>query len=245
MKSPLSHALLTLICLFSVFPLTGQKNNFNSGSWKTLARVMVNEQIIARGISDEKVIHAMLTVPRHRFVPVQFMHMAYNDHPLPIGYDQTISQPYIVALMTELLDIKSNDIVLEIGTGSGYQAAVLSKLCKQVYTIEIVKPLAERSAELLTSMGYDNIRVKWGDGYLGWPEFAPFDKIIVTAAPEQIPQALVDQLKIGGKMVLPVGTSYQELIVITKTGQEITKDTIIPVRFVPMIHGDSTQFNPE
>lgn len=245
MKSPLSHALITLICFLSVFQLSGQNNNFNSGSWKTLARAMVNEQIIARGISDEKVIHAMLTVPRHRFVPVQFMHMAYNDHPLPIGYDQTISQPYIVALMTELLDIKSNDIVLEIGTGSGYQAAVLSKLCKQVYTIEIVKPLAERSAELLTSMGYDNIRVKWGDGYLGWPEFAPFDKIIVTAAPEQIPQALVDQLKIGGKMVLPVGTSYQELIVITKTGQGITKDTIIPVRFVPMIHGDSTQFNPE
>ena len=178
---------------------------------------------------------------RHKFVPPEMIPYAYNDRPLPIGEDQTISQPYIVALMTELLDLSGTEKVLEIGTGSGYQAAVLSPLAAEVYTIEIVKTLALRAQEVLTELGINNVHVRWGDGYKGWPDEAPFDRIIVTAAPDEVPPALIDQLRAGGKLVIPVGKYWQELKVITKvSASEIDERTIIPVRFVPMIHPRKT-----
>ncbi len=204
--------------------------------WKGEAEMMVNTQIISRGVDDNRVIKTMKNTPRHLFVPEKIEKSAYSDSPLPIGEGQTISQPYIVALMTELLELKGNEKVLEIGTGSGYQAAILSQLTDICYSIEIVKTLADRSREILSQLGYDNVLVKWGDGYKGWPEHAPFDRIIITAAPEEIPQELVAQLKVGGRMVLPVGKWYQELVLITKDATGIKKETIIPVRFVPMVH---------
>ncbi|MDD5005295.1 MAG: protein-L-isoaspartate(D-aspartate) O-methyltransferase [Candidatus Omnitrophica bacterium] len=196
---------------------------------------MIEEQIISRGVNDKNVISAMQKVERHLFVPDNLRQQAYEDGPLPIGYGQTISQPYIVAYMTEALELKPEDIVLEIGTGSGYQAAVLAEIVKQVYTIELLRPLADGARERLKKSGYSNIEVKQGDGYLGWPEHAPFDKIIVTAAPEDIPIKLIEQLKVGGKMILPVGSFYQELYLITKTDGGFIKKMLLPVRFVPMI----------
>lgn len=214
-------------------------NPQDAPSWKSKAERMVREQIESRDISDEKVLEAMRNTPRHRFVPVTYAQHSYTDSPLPIGHDQTISQPYIVALMTDLLDVQKNDKVLEIGTGSGYQAAILGKLAGEVNTIEIVEALAQRSTALLNEMNFNNIQVKHGDGYKGWPEEAPFDKIIVTAAPEEVPKALKEQLKPGGKMVLPVGDRYQLLKVIRKTAKgKINEETITGVRFVPMIHGE-------
>ncbi len=204
--------------------------------WKAKARRMVETQIRARGVEDHNVLEAMKNTPRHLFVPENLRNQAYNDYPLPIGKGQTISQPYIVALMTELLDPGKNDKVLEVGTGSAYQAAVLSRLVDTCYTMEVVKSLAESARKRLQSLGYKNVKVKWGNGYKGWPEHAPFDGIIVTAAPEEIPQALIDQLKPGGKMVIPVGALYQELLLITKTQKGYQKREIIPVRFVPMVH---------
>ena len=204
--------------------------------WKEEAEMMVNTQIISRGVENNRVINALKKTPRHLFVPKHLEKLAYADRPLPIGEGQTISQPYVVALMTELLELKGNEKVLEIGTGSGYQAAILSQLAGECYSIEIVKTLAHRAKTALKQFGYDNVIVKWGDGYLGWPEKAPFDCIIITAAPEEIPQELVAQLKVGGKMVLPVGKWYQELILITKDEKGIKKESIIPVRFVPMVH---------
>ena len=175
--------------------------------------------------------------PRHRFVPDGVADYAYQDNALPIGKGQTISQPYIVAFMTETLDVNSTYKVLEIGTGSGYQAAVLSPLVKHVYTIEIVKMLAQRADSTLKALSYNNVTVRWGDGYKGWPEEAPFDRIIGTAAPPEIPEALNDQLKPGGKMVLPVGTNWQEIVVLTKSKfGKIQKKNVLPVRFVPMVH---------
>ncbi len=201
---------------------------------------MVESQIISRGVSDPAVIRAMKNTPRHLFLPENLRNYAYNDQPLPIGSGQTISQPYIVALMTEYLELTGNEKVLEIGTGSGYQASILSQLADTCYTIEVVKELAATSAERLERLGYDNVVVKWGDGYKGWPEHAPFDRIIITAAPEEIPQELVNQLGAGGRMVVPVGVHVQDLVLITKTSRGIRKQSIIPVRFVPMIHpGDS------
>ena len=197
---------------------------------------MVVHQIHARGIRDSLVLRTMRETPRHLFVPEYLERNAYIDRPLPIGEEQTISQPYIVALMTELLRLTGKEKVLEIGTGSGYQAAVLSPLVKEVYTIEIVESLAESAKERLINLGYDNVIVKWGDGYKGWPEHAPFDCVIVTAAPEYVPKALVEQLKIGGRLVIPVGSFYQELKVITKAKDGIKEESIIPVRFVPMVH---------
>ncbi|MCX5801577.1 MAG: protein-L-isoaspartate(D-aspartate) O-methyltransferase [Candidatus Eisenbacteria bacterium] len=195
---------------------------------------MVDEQIVKRGVADTLVLAAMRNVPRHEFVPEAYRKYAYADEPLPIGDGQTISQPYIVALMTETLNLDKSSKVLEIGTGSGYQAAVLAEIAKEVYSIEIVEPLARRASETLERLGYKNVKVKCGDGYGGWPDEAPFDAIIVTAAPGHIPQPLIDQLKVGGKMSIPVGDVYQELVVVTKKDKGITKRDVIPVRFVPM-----------
>ena len=205
--------------------------------WKNWTKKMVREQIIRRGISNNQVIDVMQNTPRHRFVPDGVADYAYQDNALPIGKGQTISQPYIVAFMTETLDVDSTYKVLEIGTGSGYQAAVLSPLVKHVYTIEIVKMLAQRADSTLKALSYNNVTVRWGDGYKGWPEQAPFDRIIGTAAPSEIPKALIDQLKPGGKMVLPVGTNWQEIVVLTKSKSgKIQKKNVLPVRFVPMVH---------
>lgn len=195
---------------------------------------MVEDQIAARGISDPAVLEAMRQVPRDRFVPPDQTGHAYEDHPLPIGFDQTISQPYIVAYMTQALGLRPSDRVLEIGTGSGYQAAVLSEIVRDVYTIEIIPELADHAAKTLGDLGYDNVRVRQGDGYRGWPEAAPFDGIIVTAAPRSIPQPLIDQLALEGRMIVPVGDWYQELMIVTKTSEGIVEQKTIPVRFVPM-----------
>lgn len=195
---------------------------------------MVREQIQARGITDTLVLSAMRTVPRHLFVPPEHRARAYGDYPLPIGWNQTISQPYIVAYMTEALHLVGIEKVLEIGTGSGYQAAVLAEIVDSVYTIEIVEPLAERTIQRLRDMHYTDIHCKIGDGYQGWPEHAPFDAIIVTAAPGHIPQPLVDQLAMDGRMIIPVGEDQQELILIERTQRGITQRSVLPVRFVPM-----------
>ena len=195
---------------------------------------MVSSQIKARGIGDKRVLEAMRKVERHLFVPEKMQSLAYADQPLPIGEGQTISQPYIVAIMTELLNLKGDEKVLEIGTGSGYQAAILGELADTVYTIEIVKPLSERADSLLDAMGYENITVKHGDGYIGWEEHAPFDGIIITCAPPKVPQPLIDQLADGGRMVVPVGTFWQELLLIEKKDGELRETSVLPVRFVPM-----------
>ena len=196
---------------------------------------MVDTQIRARGVAEEPVLAAMLRVPRHVFVPPEHQSRAYDDTPLPIGFDQTISQPYIVAYMTDVLDAKPTDRVLEIGTGSGYQAAILSALVREVYSIEIVEPLAVRARETLAALGYDNVRIRHGNGYLGWPEAAPFDKIIVTAAPPEVPRALIDQLAAGGMMVVPVGRGEQVMTIVRKTPGGVAMTETIPVRFVPMV----------
>jgi len=196
---------------------------------------MVKEQIITRGVTDQPTLRAMRKVPRHLFVPEEYRNEAYDDNPLPIGYGQTISQPYIVAYMTEVSKPAPEKKVLEIGTGSGYQAAVLAEIVDKVYTIEIVPELARESAERLKKMGYTNITGKFGDGYKGWPEHAPFDIIVVTAAPEQIPQPLIDQLSENGRLVIPVGaaSAVQELILIEKKNGNIEKKRLTFVRFVP------------
>jgi protein-L-isoaspartate(D-aspartate) O-methyltransferase len=197
---------------------------------------MVREQIEAGGVKDAKVLAAMRKVPRHEFVPAAWRNRAYDDRPLPIGEDQTISQPYIVAFMTEQLALKPGERVLEVGTGSGYQAAILAELVKDVYTIEIVEPLGKRAAETLKRLGYAGVHVRIGDGYQGWPEAAPFHAIIVTCAPNAVPKPLVDQLAEGGRMVIPVGEfgDLQQLVVLRKEdGKLVTKRTL-PVRFVPM-----------
>ena len=196
---------------------------------------MVETQIVARGVRDARVLAAMRQVPRHLFVDAKEGAQAYEDHPLPIAGNQTISQPYIVALMTELADLTPSEKVLEIGTGSGYQSAVLSRLAREVYSIEIVPELARASAERLRQLGYSNVTVREGDGYRGWAEHAPFDAILVTAAPDRIPQPLLDQLAPGGRMVIPVGSFFQELKVLSKDKNgNITEKDILPVRFVPM-----------
>jgi protein-L-isoaspartate(D-aspartate) O-methyltransferase len=200
----------------------------------TMRERMVETQIKGRGVKDQRVLSAMLKVERHRFIPQQYQSQAYADQPLPIGEGQTISQPYIVALMTELLELTGEEKVLEIGTGSGYQAAVLAELTREVYTIEIIEPLATSAKNLLLELGYRNIQVKAGDGYLGWPEKAPFDAIIVTCAPDHIPKPLLEQLKEKGRLVMPVGTYSQELKKIVKISGKIETTDIIPVIFVPM-----------
>jgi protein-L-isoaspartate(D-aspartate) O-methyltransferase len=195
---------------------------------------MVKSQIRGRGIQDEAVLKAMSNVPRHLFVNPAQAHLAYEDYPLPIGHSQTISQPYIVAYMTEAAEISPQDKVLEIGTGSGYQAAVLGKLAKEVYTIEIEPELASRASKILKKLGYTNVFLRQGDGYQGWAEYAPYDAILVTAAPERIPQPLIEQLAIGGKLIIPVGKWYQDMMVLTKTSAGIIEERTIAVRFVPL-----------
>jgi len=199
-------------------------------------RQLVEQTIVARGVSDPVVIEAMLAVPRHEFVPPEYRDGAYQDHPLPIGYGQTISQPYIVALMTESLALESDDVVLEVGTGSGYQAAVLAEIVDQVYSIEIIGALAERATETLERLGYDGVEVMHADGYYGWEDHAPFDAIIVTAAPDHIPPPLVSQLADGARMVIPVGPvgGYQELWLVERHGDEVTTESLGGVRFVPL-----------
>jgi protein-L-isoaspartate(D-aspartate) O-methyltransferase len=213
---------------------TGVSQSTPKGDYKVMREKMVETQIKARGVKDPRVISALLKVERHRFVLEEYLNSAYADQPLPIGEGQTISQPYIVALMTELLELKENEKVLEIGTGSGYQAAILAELAKEVYSIEIIESLANTAKKRLSELGYQNINVKAGDGYLGWPEAAPFDAIIITAAPDHIPKPLLDQLKEGGRMVVPVGTYAQELKKIVKRSGKIETTGIISVIFVPM-----------
>ena len=195
---------------------------------------MVAQQIEARGLSDPRVLAAMRKVPRHAFVPAEEARLAYGDHPLPIGLGQTISQPYIVAFMTEALALRGGETVLEVGTGSGYQAAVLGEIAAQVYTIEIVEPLARRAEALLRELGYANVHVRAGDGYAGWPEAGPFDAIMVTAAAPRVPEPLKQQLKEGGRMILPVGEEWQELLLVVRRGQRYEERRVLPVRFVPM-----------
>ena len=198
-------------------------------------RRMIERDLAGRDVTDEVVLQAMGKVPRHQFVPAELRGSAYADHPLPIGHEQTISQPYIVALMTELAGARKGMRALDIGTGSGYQAAVLGEICKEVYSIEIVEPLAKEAKKRLADLGYKNITVRQGDGYQGWPDKAPFDVIIVAAAPDHVPQPLVDQLAPGGKLVIPVGDWYQELLVIERDKDgKIHRDRGIGVRFVPM-----------
>jgi protein-L-isoaspartate(D-aspartate) O-methyltransferase len=205
-----------------------------SGGPDRAREAMVAEQIEQRGVRDARTLAAMRKVPRHLFVPPALQAEAYSDHPLPIGHDQTISQPYIVALMTEALGLRGGETVLEVGTGSGYQAAVLAEIAARVFTIEIVAPLAEEARERLKRLGYRNVEVRAGDGYAGWPEKAPFDAVMVTAAAPRVPQPLKQQLKDGGRLVIPVGDESQELVVLTRTGTAYVEDRLLPVRFVPM-----------
>ena len=203
-------------------------------NWEAARQRMVEQQLAGRDIRDRRVLDAMRTVPRHEFVPADLRGDAYDDNPLPIGYGQTISQPYIVAFMTEALQLSPGDRVLEIGTGSGYQAAILGVLAKEVYTIEIVEPLAERARRTLEALGHRNVQVRAGNGYLGWPEQAPFDRVMVTAAPDEVPPALIEQLKVGGLMAIPVGTVVQQLRILRKTRSGMETLRTLPVRFVPM-----------
>jgi protein-L-isoaspartate(D-aspartate) O-methyltransferase len=228
MRPPAWMMLATLVSLFAGSATRAQ-------DFAAERQRMVDTQLRAEGIRSEAVLQAMAKVPRHLFVPSELRSRAYENTPLPIGLGQTISQPYIVAYMTEALALTREHTVLEIGTGSGYQAAVLAELAREVLSIEIVAPLADRARAALTDAGYRNVTVRTGDGYLGWPERAPFDRIIVTAAPDKIPQALVDQLAVGGIMVVPVGTLFQEMTIVTRTAKGVAERRTIPVRFVPMV----------
>ncbi|MEO5753120.1 MAG: protein-L-isoaspartate(D-aspartate) O-methyltransferase [Chthoniobacterales bacterium] len=197
---------------------------------------MVREQIAMRGVTDQRVLEAMGEVPREQFVPEETRGRSYSDRPMPIGYDQTISQPYIVAFMTEKLQLKPTDRVLEIGTGSGYHAAILGELAAQVYTIEIVEPLGKRAAATLARLGHRNVHVRIGDGYKGWLEHAPYDAVIVTCAPDHVPLPLIEQTKEGGRIIIPVGSAggVQELYLLEKKNGELKRRSVLPVRFVPM-----------
>ncbi|HEK85943.1 MAG TPA: protein-L-isoaspartate(D-aspartate) O-methyltransferase [Candidatus Aminicenantes bacterium] len=196
---------------------------------------MVELQIIKRGIKDKKVLEAMNRVPRHLFVPEEMRDLAYSDEPLPIGEGQTISQPFIVAYMTEALKLSGGEKVLEIGTGSGYQTAILAEIVHEVYTVELLSVLSERAQEILKELGYKNIKFLIGDGSRGWPEYAPYDAILVSAAPATVPRALIEQLKINGRMIIPVGTDFQELVLVTRKKDSWLEERLIGVRFVPLI----------
>jgi len=233
--APRWRAFALGLCCVPAAACAGQDSP--AGDAAVLRRHMVEQQLVPRGIDDARVLEAMRNVPRHRFVPDAVAADAYDDGPLSIGYGQTISQPYIVALMTQLARPAPGDRVLEVGTGSGYQAAVLAGLVEHVYSIEIVAPLAQHAAGLLAGLGYDNVTVKAGDGYAGWPAHAPFDAIVVTAAPERIPAPLLEQLRPGGRLVIPVGPMHaaQQLRVVEKDAQgRLHERHITPVRFVPL-----------
>jgi protein-L-isoaspartate(D-aspartate) O-methyltransferase len=234
---------LRIVLLFFVGFLLSTTVSCAQDVMERLRARMVKTQIEVRGIQNADVLAALQKVERHRFVPEKYVSQAYSDHPLPIGEGQTISQPYIVAFMTEVLNLRRSDKVLEIGTGSGYQAAILGELCDSVYTIEIVEVLGKRAALLLDDLGYENVQVMVGDGYKGWPEFAPFDAIIVTCSPTQVPQPLQEQLAEGGRMVIPVGDrGTQELVLLTKRDGKLRQDHILPVRFVPMVDSTGTTY---
>ena len=223
------------VLFFLLFSISCTQNDPN---FDHLRKLMIKNQLQSRGIRDDAVLEVMRSVERHNFVPENYRDRAYSDGPLPIGHGQTISQPYIVAFMTEQLQVSSQHKILEIGTGSGYQAAILGELAKHVFTIEIIPELAEDAKNILNHLSYKNITVRAGDGYKGWPEEAPFERIMVTAAPTEIPQTLIDQLAPGGRMILPVGAQFlvQYLWVIEKDDQgTVTKEKILPVRFVPMV----------
>jgi protein-L-isoaspartate(D-aspartate) O-methyltransferase len=221
--------------LFSVFNCVPQDKKYAGTREK-----MVEAQIENRGITNQLTLDAMKKVPRHKFVPPNLLDRAYDDGPLPIGYGQTISQPYIVAYMTEAINPKAGQKVLEIGTGSGYQAAVLAEIVDSVFTIEIITELYKSSEKILKELGYKNVLCKNADGYYGWKKYAPFDAIVVTAAAEYIPPPLIEQLKDGGKIIIPVGSPFlnQTLILVEKSGAEITTTSLLPVRFVPFTRGD-------
>ncbi|OGP84447.1 MAG: protein-L-isoaspartate O-methyltransferase [Deltaproteobacteria bacterium RBG_16_54_11] len=227
---------LGFIIAFSLFLLTCSQQHGEEDLYQAARRRMVKEDIQKRGIDDQRILQAMLKVKRHLFVPESYRPMAYADRPLPIGEGQTISQPYIVALMTYHLHLKPDDKVLEIGTGSGYQAAVLAELAKEVYSIEIIEQLARTAHERLQALGYTNVQVKSGDGFFGWPTHAPYDAVIITCATPTIPERLVEQLGEGGRMVLPLGAErfHQSLTVVTKRGGKIERRLITDVVFVPM-----------
>jgi protein-L-isoaspartate(D-aspartate) O-methyltransferase len=223
---------------------TGSEIQRDARDWDAERRSMVDQQLKARDIRDNRVLNAMLKVPRHLFIPEPQRAESYSDGPVPIDYGQTITQPYVVAFMTQALDVQPNHRVLEIGTGSGYQAAVLGELTADVYTIEIVPELADRARATLTTLGYRNIHVRTGNGYLGWPEYAPYDRIIVTAAPAEVPAALILQLKMGGVMAIPVGTVIQELRILRRTPSGLETLSTLPVRFVPMTGKPSARAIP-
>ncbi len=225
---------IILMIVLTGCAVTAQDNRSEEMGFRAQRIKMVRQQIERRGVTDERVLDAMRKVPRHKFIPENLWNYAYYDEPLPIGEDQTISQPYIVAYMTEKLELKKTDKVLEIGTGSGYQAAVLAEIVDSVFTIEIVEPLARRAEKKLKQLKYDNVFCKTGDGYAGWPEHAPFDAIILTAAPPVIPEPLTEQLAAGGRMILPLGQASQDLVLVRKTKDGITTKELLAVRFVPM-----------
>jgi len=233
MKRPLSVVTAVALALAAcTAPAADQQRT--EAEWAAARSRMVEEQLRARDIRSPRVLEAMTRVPRHLFVPEQARGDAYGDYPLPIGYEQTISQPYIVAFMTEALEVERVHRVLEIGTGSGYQAAILGELAREVFTMEIVAPLAERATKTLAALGYRNVHVRAGNGYEGWPEHAPYDRIMVTAAPDEVPPALVEQLKMDGLMAIPVGTAWQELRIMRRTPEGMITLKTMPVRFVPM-----------
>jgi protein-L-isoaspartate(D-aspartate) O-methyltransferase len=235
---PMLMMALAIMALVSCRPAPMPDTPTTTDAYSTLRKEMVEEGIIGLGVTDQAVVAAMGMVPRHAFVPAEYLDQAYENHPLPIGHGQTISQPYIVALMSEQAGIGKGDHVLEIGTGSGYQAAVLAELGAEVYSVEIIRPLADGAAERLADLGYGDVVTRHGDGYLGWPEEAPFDSIIVTAAPDHVPQPLLEQLKVGGIMVIPVGPvgGYQELWRIERdTDDSYRASSLGGVRFVPLV----------
>jgi len=227
-----------ILCVAAILVATAATGDDDEDPHTAAREAMVQQQIEDRGVHDPAVLAAMRAVPRHRFVPEEHAHRSYDDHPLPIGEHQTISQPYIVAVMTQLLRLDSDDRVLEIGTGSGYQAAVLGEIAAEVYSIEIVTSLGLRAAGVLRDLGYDNVHVRVGDGYAGWPDQAPFDAVIVTAAPPQVPQPLLDQLADGGRLVVPEGDTIQQLVLYTRKdgpeGPHFERRPLLGVRFVPM-----------
>jgi len=224
-----------LILLATLLPACSEAEAPPSTDLAAQRNAMVEQQIEARGVDDPATLQAMRTVPRHEFLPLRLREEAYADYPLPIGHGQTISQPFIVAFMTEAIRPQPGEKILEVGAGSGYQAAVLAQMGADVYTVEIVEPLAEMARQTLERLGYENAHVKHGDGYRGWPEHAPFDAIIVTCAPDKIPAPLVEQLRDGGRMIIPVGGGMdQELVLLRKQDGKIEKQSVLPVRFVPM-----------